>query len=300
MEWLNYHHLLYFHTVVREGGLAPAAAALRLRHSTISAQIHALEDALGERLLQRSGRRLVMTELGRVVYRYADEIFALGRELLDTVRGRPTGKPLRFTVGVADAVPKLIVRELLRPAERLEAPVLLGCREGKPEHLLAQLSLHELDLVLTDAPLPPSVSVRAFSHLLGESPVTIFGAPELARRLRPGFPRSLDGAPFLMPGPESSLRRGLEQWLEQRGLRPRVEAEFDDSALLKAFGQDGLGLFAAPHVLEREVCRQYGVRVVGRLAEVSERFYAISLERRLKHPAVVAITAAAREELFAG
>lgn len=299
LEWVNYHHLLYFWVVAREGGLVPAGKVLRLSHPTLSAQIHALEHQLGEKLFAKVGRKLALTEMGRVVFRYADEIFTLGRELVDTVKGRSTGQPLRLDVGVVDVVPKLIVRRLLRPALSLPEPVKLVCHEDSYEKLLADLSLHALDIVIADSPVPSGSSVRAFNHLLGETEVSFFGARSLARSLKRAFPKSLDGAPMLLPLENSPLGRALHHWFERNRVRPRVIAEFDDSALLKVFGADGVGLFPAPAAVEEAVCRQYGVQVVGRAPEVKERFYAVSVERRLKNPAVVAITDAARLELFA-
>jgi LysR family transcriptional activator of nhaA len=298
MEWLNYHHLLYFWTVAREGSVAAATRTLGLAQPTISGQIRQLERQLDQTLFRRQGRSLVLTDVGRVVYRYADEIFGLGRELMDVLRSRPTGRPLRLTVGVSDAVPKLIAARLLAPAFRLGQALHLVCREDRAERLLAELALHVLDLVIADAPIPPQVGVRGFSHLLGECGVTIFAAPALAQRHRRGFPRSLDGAPMLLPTDDNVLRRSLDQWLAAEGIRPVPVGEFQDPALLKAFGQAGHGLFAGPAVIEREIVRQFGVRVVGRLDEVRERFYAISAERRLEHPAVVALTRAARDKLF--
>ncbi len=299
MEWLNYHHLLYFWTVAREGSLVAAGKALKLSHPTLSAQIRALESRLDEQLFTRAGRGLVLTEMCRVVYRYADEIFSLGREMLDTVNGRSGGRPLRLDVGVADVVPKLVVRRLLQPALGGPEPVRLVCHEGRYEKLLADLTLHTLDLVIADAPLPPGSGVRAFHHLLGETSVSFFATKPLAARHRRGFPGSLDGAPLLLPLEGSPLRRALNQWFERHGVAPRVVAEFEDSALLKVFGTDGVGIFPAPTVLEADVARQYGVQVVGRAPEVRERFYAISVERKLKNPAVVAISEAARHDLFA-
>lgn len=298
MEWLNYHHLLYFWMVVREGGLSKAAARLRLSHPTVSGQVRALEDALGEKLLVKQGRRLVLTEMGRLVHGYADEIFTLGRELQDTVKGRPTGRPQRLVVGVAEVVPKLIAKRLLDPARALSPKVQLVCREDKTERLFGELAAHELDVVLSDSPLPPGSGVRAYNHLLGECGVCIFARKDLATRYRKGFPRSLEGAPMLLPTGSTSLRRSLDQWFEESGVRPEVVAEFDDSALLKVFGQDGMGLFPSPSAIENEVCQQYGVVRVGRVTEVRERFYALSGERRIRHPAVSAICDAAREQLF--
>ena len=300
MEWLNYHHLLYFWTVAREGSVTKASQQLRLAQPTVSGQLKALEDALGEKLFERTGRRLVLTEVGRVVFRYAEEIFSLGRELQDTLEGRPTGRPLRFTVGVADAVPKLVAYRLLLPALSLPEPVHVVCREDKPERLLAELSVHSLDLVLSDAPVGAGVKVKAYSHLLGETPVAFFGSEALASAHRKGFPRSLDGAPVLLPTEGSALRRSLDQWLDAEGIRPRVVGEIEDSALLKVFGQAGVGLFPAPVAIEAEVRAQFGVKLVGRVDAVKERFYAISAERKLKHPAVVAISETARHELFGG
>jgi LysR family transcriptional activator of nhaA len=299
MEWVNYHHLLYFWAVAREGGLVAAGKLLGLSHPTLSAQIHTLEDQLGEKLFTKVGRRLALTDAGRVAFRYADEIFSLGRELVDTVRGRSTGQPLRLDVGIADAVPKLVVRRLLQPALGLTESVRLVCYEDAHERLLAALSLNSLDIVISDAPVPPGSSVRAFNHLLGETGVTFFGTRSLARVYRRGFPASLNGAPMLLPLENLTLRRALNQWFDRHGIEPRIVAEFEDGALLKVFGGDGAGVFTAPTVVEREVIRQYGVSVIGRAPQVRERFYAISVERRLKNPAVVAICEAARLEVFA-
>ena len=298
MDWLNYHHLLYFWTVAKEGTIAAACKKLHLAQPTISAQIRSLETAFGEKVFRRSGRHLVLTDTGRVVYQYADEIFSLGRELIDTLQGRPTGSPLRFNVGVADVVPKIVAHRLLEPALSLPETVRLICYESTQAELLARLAIHELDLVLSDHPIGPDVQVRAFSHLLGECGVSIFGTQELTRMYRRRFPRSLDGAPFLLPAGTTVLRRSLEHWFDSENIRPVVIGEFDDSALLKVFGQAGAGMFAIPDVIEKEVRRQYGVRVVGRVEAVREQFFAISVERKVKHPAVVAIAETARDKLF--
>jgi LysR family transcriptional regulator, transcriptional activator of nhaA len=300
MEWLNYHHLLYFWTVAREGGLVPAGRVLHLSHPTISAQIRALESELGEKLFTRTGRRLTLTDTGRVVFRYADEIFTLGREMIDTVKGRSTGQPLRFEVGIADVVPKLVVRRLLQPALSLPEPVRLQCYESTFEKLLADLALHSLDVVIADSPVPTGSPIRAFNHLLVETGVSFFGAPPLAKRYRAGFPRSLDGAPFLLPIENLTLRRALNGWFDRNRIRPRVIAEFEDSALLKEFGGDGLGVFPVPALIEKEVTNQFGVQLLGRADDVRERFYAISVQRRLVHPAVVAISEAARADFRGG
>jgi LysR family transcriptional regulator, transcriptional activator of nhaA len=298
MEWLNYHHLLYFWMVAKHGGIAKAGRELRLRPPTLSAQIRRLEDALGEKLFAREGRKLVPTELGRVVYGYADDIFSLGREMLDTVKGRGGPKGLRLVVGVADAVPKLVALRLLRPALALREPLRIVCVENRHEKLVAGLALHELDVVISDAPTSSALGVRAFNHLLGECGISFFAGRKVAERLRGRFPKSLEGAPFLLPTEDTALRRSLDTWFDAQGLRPRVAGEFEDSALLEAFGRDGAGVFASPTVIEREIARQHDVRVLGRTEAVRERFYAISAERRLRHPAVVALTEAARERLF--
>jgi LysR family transcriptional activator of nhaA len=298
MEWLNYHHLLYFWTVAREGGVSRAAEKLRLRQPTISAQVRLLEEAVGGKLFERQGRRLVLTDVGRVVYRYADEIFGLGQELLDALKGRSSGRPLPLTVGVANAVPKLIVHRLLQPALSGDRPVHLVCREDSTEHLLADLATHALDVVISDVPAPPHVRVKVFNHLLGESDISFFAAGALAAKLRRRFPESLNDVPVLLPTAQTALRRALDQWFEAEDLHPRIVGEFDDSALMKSFGEAGEAAFPAPAAIEREVVRQYRARAVGRVKSVRERYYAISVERRLKHPAVLAITTTAKTEVF--
>jgi LysR family transcriptional activator of nhaA len=298
VAWLNYHHLLYFWTVARTGSIAKATAELHLTQPAISAQLRALERSLGEKLFTRSGRNLMLTEVGRIVFRYADEIFTTGRELQETLAGRPTGRATRLTVGIADIMPKLLAFRLLEPALHGPEPVRLVLREGKPDRLLADLSIHALDLVLTDAPVPASVKVRAHSHLLGECGVTIFGATALARAYRRRFPDSIDGAPFLLPTDNCVLRRSLDAWFDRHGVRPQVVAEIEDSAVLKVFGQRGVGLFAAPSVMESEVRQQYEVTVVARIDDIRERFYAISAERKITHAAVLMITRAARRDIF--
>jgi LysR family transcriptional activator of nhaA len=297
LETLNFHHLRYFWVVAREGGLVPAGRVLRLSHPTLIAQIHQLEDQLGEKLFSKAGRKLALTEVGRVAFRYADEIFGLGRELVDAVQGRAGRAPPRLDVGVVDALPKLVVRRLLQPALALPAPVRLACREGPFAGLLAALAQHELDIVIADSPVPSGSPIRAHHHLLGGSGVGFFGTPALARAHLPGFPGSLDGAPFLLPAEHLTLRRSLDQWFQARALRPRLVAEFADSALLKAFGADGAGLFPAPLAVAKEVERQHHVRLLGPADGVTERFYAISMERRLQNPAVLAITRAAHQSL---
>jgi LysR family transcriptional activator of nhaA len=298
MTWLNYHHLLYFWTVAREGGVSKAAGKLRLSQPTISAQIRLLEESLGQRLFQRQGRSLVMTDVGRVVFRYADEIFGIGRELMETLRGRPAGRPLQLAVGVANAVPKLIAYRLLRPAVESAEPVYVVCREDNAEQLTTLLATHALDVVIADTPAPPHVRVKVFNHLLGESDIAFFAPAALASRLRRRFPRSLTDAPMLVPTPNAALRRAVDEWFEKEDLRPRLAGEFEDSALMKVFGQGTGVVFPAPAVIAADVCRLYGVKEIGRTSAVRERYYSISAERRLKHPGVLAITSAARDEVF--
>lgn len=297
MEWLNYHHLLYFWTVVREGGVSRAAERLSLAQPTVSAQVKLLEEMLGQPLFDRQGRRLALTDTGRLVYRYADEIFSIGREMLETLKGRAPGRPLQLIVGVANAVPKLIVRRLLQPALTGEPQVHLVCREDSTDTLMTELATHALDVVISDVPPPTHVRVKVFGHLLGESDTTLFAAPPLAAKLRRRFPQSLNEAPVFLPATTTALRRGIDQWLESEDLRPRVVGEFDDSALMKAFGQAGTAAFPGPTVIAPEIVRQYRVQVVGRMS-VRERYYAISVERRLKHPVVLALTQTARADLF--
>lgn len=294
MEWLNYHHLHYFWLTAREGGVSRAARQLRLTHTTVSEQIRALEEALGEPLFDKQGRGLVLTEMGTVVYGYAEEIFSLGRELLETVHGRPTGRPLRLVVGIAEVVPKLIAKRILEPAMGQPESVRLVCHEDKLERLLPALAAHELDVVISDSPLLPGGSIKAYNHQLGECGVSILAQKALAARYRKGFPQSLNRAPWLLPMTGTSLRRLLDNWFDAEELHPVVVAEFDDGALLQVFGQDGAGLVPASTAIETRVMRQYELDLVGRVDELRERYYAISVERRIRHPAVLAICQAAR------
>jgi LysR family transcriptional activator of nhaA len=300
MSRLNYHHLLYFWTVIREGGISAASRKLRVAQPTVSEQLKTLEGVLGLELFSRAGGKLVLTEDGAHVYRYADEIFTLGQELQESLRGRPERRRPRLMVGITEAVPKLVASRLLEPVLRLKEEVRIVCHENTQERLLAELSVHALDVVVSDAPVAPDSNVRAYNHLLGESGVTLFARKEQAERLRRHFPKSLHGVSFLLPTENNSLRQALTRWLADAKLQPRIRGEFQDSALLKAFGQLGAGVFPAPTIIEEEVRRQYGVEVVGRVDEVRERFYALTVERRLHHPAVQAIYRAAREELFPG
>ena len=297
-DWLNYHHLLYFWTIAREGGVSKAAVRLRLSQPTVSAQLRMLEDALGERLFQRHGRTLVLTDVGRMVFRYADEIFGIGHELIETLRGRPAGRALQLTVGVANAVPKLIVSRLLQPAIRRADPFRLVCREDDADTLAAQLATHRLDVVIADKPASPHARLKVFNHLLGESALAFFAPPRLAARMKARFPSSLDRAPLLLPTGNTALRRSLDDWLGDHDLHPHIAGEFEDPALMNAFGHMSGVVFPAPAAIARDVCRVYGVQMVGRTEAVREQYYVISVERRLTHPGVLAITSAARQDLF--
>lgn len=298
MEWLNYHHLLYFWTVMREGSITAASRKLSLAQSTVSAQLSRFEEQLGAKLFNRVGRNLEPTDMGRLVYRYADEIFSLGREMMDSLRGRPVAGPVSLKVGIVDVVPKLVARKLLEPAGKLPEQVQLICHEGKDEQLLAELALHHLDVVLTDTPFRSNLSIKVYNHLLGECGVTFLGTRPLIATLSRRFPECLDGAPMLLPMGFSTLRGMLDQWFERMDIHPAVVGEFDDNALLKVYGQAGEGFFVVPQVIENEVVQQYQVEVVGRTDKIRERFYAISVERIIRNPAVVAISEAAKKRLF--
>ncbi|MFM7625911.1 MAG: transcriptional activator NhaR [Gammaproteobacteria bacterium] len=299
MRHPNYNHLLYFWIVVREGGVTRAAESLSLTPQTISGQVKQLEEQLQGELLERQGRRLVPTELGRIVYAYAEEIFPRGLELTSVLRGARTRGRRSVTIGVADAVPKLVTFRVLEPLLHGDSRFHIVCHEGPLPDLLADLAAHRLDLVLSTSAVPTDSGFKAFNHLLGESEIGFFAARTLARRLRRDFPRSLDDAPLIVPTERSANRRVLDDWLETTGVVPRIVGELDDSALIKTFGQHGVGVFAAPLAVEAEIVRQFGVARIGVATGVKARFYAISTERRIKHPAVAAITAEARTGLFA-
>jgi len=295
MNWLNYHHLLYFWTVAREGSLAAAGERLGLSASTLSMQVHSLERSLGIQLFERSGRRLSLTDAGRQAVRYADDIFNLGREFVDTMKGR-VDPSLRLNVGVVDGVPKLVAYRLLAPV--LSRPSLRWvCMEGTLDILLTRLSSHDLDLVISDAPIPPHAHTRAFNHPLGQCGVSFFASKRQASGLRRRFPGSLNSVNWLLPTKSNSLRRSLDRWFEAHLVRPQVVGEFDDSALLKVFAQQGLGCFAGPTAIEREICRQYQVAVVGR-ADIKEQFFAITMQRKFHHPGVQALVDSARHDLL--
>ena len=298
MEWLNYHHLLYFWAVVRAGSIHKASSEMRVSAPAISMQLKLLEEQLGEKLLVRSGRRLVLTDVGRTVFSYAEDIFLLGREMLDVVKNRPIGRPLRLDVGVVDAVPKIIAQLLIKPALKLRESVRIVCREATSTNLLARLATHELDVVLSDAPVDPNLSIRAYSHLLGECSTLFVAASKRAARYRSKFPKCLDGAPMFLPTDNTALRRAIDYWFVSEGLNPEVIGEFEDYALLRAFGETGVGVFPMPAILENTLRKQTGLVIIGRTDKVRHHFYAISAERKLQHPAVVAISNAARQELF--
>jgi LysR family transcriptional activator of nhaA len=299
MEWLNYHHLLYFYVVAKEGSIVAAGKELRLAHPTISAQIHRLEEVLGHKLFVRNGRNLALTDEGRVAFRYAEEIFSLGQEYLDTVKGRPTGTPIRLVVGVSDALAKSIVQRILEPVFALGEDICVVCRDDRSvEAFMGDMARFEIDVVLADAPAGPASPVRAFNHLLGECGTAFFAEPNLAKRVRKGFPSSLDGVPFLIPGAGSTMRRSLSEWFAQNHIQPKIVAELDDAALMKVFGESGLGVFAAPEVIADEIRQRYHVQQIGHSEGIRQRVFAISLERKVKHPAVVAICEVARKDIF--
>jgi len=289
MRHLNYGHLQYFWVVAREGSIAKAAEVLHVTPQTISGQLKLLDQAVGERLFDRSGRNLVLSSTGRVVFQYADEIFSIGAELAQVVGGRKAGAPRLFNVGVVESIPKIVAAQVLQPVLEAESAPRLSCHEASLEALLGELAIHRLDMVLSDQPLPAGLHVRAFNHALGSSAISFFVRGRDARTFGGAFPADLDGKPFLLPAAGSALRRRLEDWFEEQGITPFPVAEFDDSALLKAMGQSGAGVFPGPSVMEEDICRMYGARVIGRTEEIQERYYAISHERRLKHPAVLAI-----------
>lgn len=298
MDNLNFKHLKYFWTVAKTGSIARASEQLHLTPQSISGQLTEFEERLGVELFRRTGRNRELTEAGRRILSYAEEIFAISNELIDALHVQKSRKSLTFRVGIADSVSKSIAYHLVEPALRLSEPVRLICREGRLSALLAELAIHHLDMIIADRPMPANLNVRGYSHLLGESGITFFGTQQLAGQLRGKFPTCLNGAPLLLPGEDAAIRPQLIQWFETNGLRPEILGEFDDSALMKAFGQAGAGLFVAPTTLASHVCEQYKTVAIGRIDTVIERLYAITTERRLTHPAIVAISKAAREDIF--
>jgi LysR family transcriptional activator of nhaA len=293
MEWLNYHHLRYFWTVAKEGSLARAAAKLHVSQPSISEQIRELEGAFGEKLFRREGRSNKLTDAGQVVFGYADEIFALGRELMNAVKQRPGTRKLRLNVGVADSFPKLVTNEILKPVFTMPQAVHVVCREGKMEDLLAQLAAHRLDLVLSDEPAPSSANFKVFSHALGESSITLCAEAKLAAKLKRNFPKSLNDAPALLPAENTALRRSLETWFRAHNVRPNVVAEFDDLALMKVMAAEGRGFIAVPTVALKEAVSRYQFRSLGQATACHVQFHAITAERRIVHPAVQVVTKSA-------
>jgi LysR family transcriptional activator of nhaA len=296
---LNYKHLHYFRTVAKAGAINRAAEKLHLAPQTLSGQISAFEERIGVALFRRSGRRLELTDAGRTALTYADEIFQVGAELEEALQNRLATRAHPFRVGIADVVPKAIAYQLLAPALTLAEPVRLACKEGRLEQLAAELSIHRLDMVLADRPLPSSMDIKGYSHPLGECGIAFLAARAVARTLEPDFPGCLHAAPLLIPGEDSALRGPLLRWLERKSIQPAIVGEFDDSALMSAFGQAGAGVFPVPLTTAREVMRQYEVVELGQTLEVRERFFAISVERRLSHPAVLAVSEAAQRRFQA-
>ncbi|HEV7617127.1 MAG TPA: transcriptional activator NhaR [Burkholderiaceae bacterium] len=295
---LNFRHLYYFWVVAKEGSVTRAAERLDVAIQTISAQLSLLEQSIGKSLLAPQGRRLVPTEAGRVALRYADQIFLLGEQMQDALADSDVDRTMRLTVGISDSVPKLISSRLLEAALRLPERVKLVCYEDNFESLLGDLSVHKLDVVLTDRAVPSGTTLRVFSHLLGESEIMLFGVPELAKKYRAEFPASLNAAPLLLPTRNNAIRGRIDHWFEAHDLRPDVVGEFDDNALLNTFGRSGLGLFPAPSALAADVEEQFSAIPVGEITEVREQFYAISNERKIKHPAVDAILSAIHGRTF--
>ncbi len=298
MRHLNYNHLQYFWAVAREGSVAQAAEALSLTPQTISGQLKLLDESVGQPLFNRVGRRLVLSETGRLVFEYAEEIFTVGAELASVVRGHQAVGPTSLSVGIVSSMPKLIAERIVAPVITAEDAVRVRCHESSLEQLLSELAVHRLDIVLSDQPVPDGLNLKAYNHRLGESGLSFFAQRNQARRYRAKFPASLMDAPMLLPSPHSALRRRMDDWFEAHAIFPKIVGEFDDSALLKAFGEAGMGIFAGPTAIAEEICRMYRMSVIGETDEVTERFYAISPERRLKHSAVVTITDTARTDLF--
>ena len=297
MRHLNYNHLHYFWVVANEGSIAQAARSLHITPQTISGQLKLLDEAVGDPLFQRAGRGLALTETGRVVKQYTDEIFSLGGELTQLVKGRQAQSRV-LHVGIVHSIAKLIAHRVLRPAMTAPEPMNLVCKEGILEDLLADLAVHRLDLVISDRPAPVGVSVKAFNHALGSSPIAFFTKPAYLRQYQSDFPRSLDGSPMLLPVNESATRRELDDWFDRVGVKPRIVAEFDDSALLKMFGAAGAGIFPAPHAIAHEIERMYGARMIGLAEDVAESYLVISPERKLSQTAVIEMIDQARQQLF--
>lgn len=298
MSSINYKHLHYFWVVAKAGSIARASEQLHLTPQTISGQLSLFESIQGEQLFKKSGRNLELTEAGRLVLSYAEDIFSLGKELEQVLHHLPTERIVQLRVGVSDAVAKAVAYRLLEPAFRMPQTLKINCREGKLEYLLAELAMHKLDVVITDTPMPTNVNVRGYTHQLGECGMSFFATKELMKQYTAPFPACLDGAPLLLPGDDSALRSKLMYWLNSHQLHPRIAGEFDDGALMSAFGQAGAGFFAMPSAITDIVTRQYDVQLAGSTDEIKEQFYAISIQRKLTHPAVLAISRAAQKTLF--
>jgi len=294
---INYKHLYYFWVVAKQGGITRASERLHLTPQTISGQISQLEGSIGDALFGKAGRNLELTETGRLVLGFADEIFSLGGELEEALRNLPPDRQITFKVGIADVVPKTIAYRLLAPALTLPEPVRIICRENNLANLLAELALHRVDMVIADGPIPPGINVRGFSHVLGDCGISFLAVQSLARTLRKNFPHSLNGAPLLIPSETNLVQAKLLDWLDSLRIYPRIVGEFDDSALMKVFGQAGTGIFITSTPIATEVAKQYGLGIIGSTEAVREQYYAISVERRISHPAVSAVTETAREWL---
>jgi LysR family transcriptional activator of nhaA len=299
MEWLNYHHLRYFWTVARKGGVRKAAEELHVSQPSISAQLRVLEESLGQKLFRRSGRNLVLTETGQLVLNYADEIFSAGRELMNAVKQRPGKHPVRLNIGLTDAFPKLIAWQILRAAFRSDEPVHVVCREGELGPLVNHLQAHRLDIVLADEPASSTLKTKTFNHRLGDSGLTFCAVPALAAKLRSNFPQSLNGSPALLPATNMGMRAALETWFDTHEIRPRLVGEFEDSALMEVCSSGGRGFTVVHTVVDRTALKHYNLRVIAKVKDCPSEFYAITAERRVKHPAAVAITEHAYSHLFA-
>lgn len=298
MQSINFKHLHYFWVVAHEGSIARAGEKLNITPQTISGQLTLLEERFGQDLFVRQGRNLAITEVGRLVLRYADDIFDLGKELTDVLRGVPAIGPAEFIVSASSALPKTIVYKIIEPALDQPHELSLTCKEGPVENILADLAVHEVDMVLTDTPLTSAFSIKAYNHFLGDAPLSFFATAELTSKYSKNFPESLHGAPMLIPTRQNAVRQLFDRWLDDTGIRPNVKGQFDDSALMKSFGQAGLGIFFMPSIIEQEVCNAFNVEVLGTISQIKQRFYAISAERKVKHPAVAAICDTARDKIF--
>lgn len=297
-DTMNYKHLQYFWMVAKEGSIAKASERLHITPQTISGQLSLLEQRIGNDLFEKVGRGLQLTETGRLVLRYANEIFELGQELNDVLRGAPAVGPSEFIVGAASALPKTIVYKIIEPALNVDYDISLTSREGPVDSMLAELAIHKVDMVLSDTPVTNAVSVKAYNHLLGESRLTCFAAPRLAQKLQKNFPFSLVNAPVLLPTTQYAIRQLIDSWLAKNDITPLIYGQFDDSALMKSFGQKGTGAFFMSSTIEDEICKNFNVRIVARVDEVKQKYYAISAERKVQHPAVLAICDVARSALF--